>query len=422
MKVQEKIKILADGAKYDVSCTSSGSDRKSKSGMVGNAVAPGICHSWSADGRCISLLKILMSNACSLDCAYCVNRKSADVERATLSPMEIINLTMAFYKRNYIEGLFLSSGVLNSPDETMRRMLYVVQQLRDVHRFNGYIHVKAIPGASFELIDAIGAYADRMSINMEVPEPTRLQLLAPGKTFDNILKPMAHIASNTRKGNYRYPAYVPAGQSSQIMVGTGGDTDYSILTQAGYLYKQFNLKRVFYSAYIPIIQDNPLLPQRVDAPLLREHRLYQCDWLFRFYGFSVEELLDQNQPNLLLTVDPKAFWALRNMAYFPVELTKATLDTLLRVPGIGPTSARRIIEGRRSSALTYDSLKRMGVVLKRAQYFCLIQGVPLGKMPSSEGQLIALLSAQERPLLGAPQEQISLLETHGQLLGTWAKT
>lgn len=418
MLIQDKIRILAEGAKYDVSCTSSGSERRGKPGQLGNAVAPGICHSWSADGRCISLLKILMTNACTLDCAYCVNRRSANVERATMSPDEIVNLTIAFYRRNYIEGLFLSSGVMGTADETMRRMLYVVKKLRLAHQFNGYIHVKAIPGASLDLIDDMGVFVDRMSINMEVPSEERLMLLAPGKDFAMIDAPMQHISNRLMERSRWSEPFVPAGQSSQLMVGTGGDTDLGILQQASRLYGQYRLKRVFYSAYIPVVQDNPLLPARVEAPLLREHRLYQSDWLFRFYGFTVDELLDEKHPNLALQVDPKAFWAVRHLDTFPIELTTAPLDLLLRVPGIGPVSARRIVEARKHGALTEASLKRMGVVLKRAKYFILIKGVPMTRLPSATEDYLNCLARQEQPFLGASPEQISLLETHGGQLTT----
>ena len=421
MSIQDKIRILSEGAKYDVSCSSSGIERRGQQGKLGSSAAPGICHSWSSDGRCISLLKILMSNACALDCAYCVNRKSAQVERATMSPDEVVNLTIAFYRRNYIEGLFLSSGVLGTPDETMTRMLYVVKKLRQEYNFNGYIHVKSIPGANLKLVERIGYFVDRMSINLEVADETRLKLLAPEKSFDQIDASMQCILNKRLERTPNHMSFVPAGQSSQLMVGTGGDTDLGILSQADRLYRQYQLKRVFYSAYIPVIQDNPLLPTVVEAPLLREHRLYQCDWLFRFYGFTVDEIVDEKRPNLLLQIDPKAFWAIRNLALFPMDVTLAPLDVLLRIPGIGPTSARRIVESRKHGAITIDSLKRMGVVLKRAKHFVTIKGVPLGVMPTSEDGYLKALQLSEQQFLGVSTQQISMLETHGALLGSWSK-
>lgn len=421
MLIQEKIRILAEGAKYDVSCTSSGSDRRGQAGKLGATAAPGICHSWSADGRCISLLKILMSNACSLNCAYCINRSSAPIERATMTPDEIVNLTIAFYRRNYIEGLFLSSGVIGTPDETMARMLHIVKKLRLVHHFNGYIHIKGIPGASIALIDEVGGFVDRMSINLELPDEGRLKLLAPGKDYQSIDKPMQHIANRLKDSSKWDRTFVPAGQSSQLMVGTGGDTDLLLLNQARRLYRQYQLRRVFYSAYIPIKEENALLPSKVEAPLLREHRLYQSDWLFRFYGFEVDELLDERHPNLPLKVDPKAYWAVRNLDYFPVELTRAPLEMLLRVPGIGPTSAKRILASRRYGALTEDALKRMGVVLKRARYFITLHGLTLAQIPSTIEGYLDKLAASEQAFLGAPVGQISLFETNGLQLGTMQK-
>jgi len=421
MLIQDKIRILAEGAKYDVSCSSSGIERRGQKGKLGNSVASGICHSWSQDGRCISLLKILMSNACVLDCAYCVNRKSADVERATMSPEEVISLTMEFYRRNYIEGLFLSSGVLGTADETMLRMLYVVKKLRIVHQFNGYIHVKSIPGASLKLVSLMGMYVDRMSVNLEVADEQHLKLLAPDKDYAKIDAPMQLIAEQRALKRPRGEQFVPAGQSSQLMVGTGGDSDFNVLTQATRLIKQFQLKRVFYSAYIPVVQNNPLLPSVVEAPLLREHRLYQCDWLMRFYGFNVDEIVDESRPNLLLQIDPKAFWAIRNLSLFPVDVTVAPLDVLLRIPGVGPTSAKRIVESRRHGAITLEALKRMGVVIKRAKYFITIMGVAVCRIPSSEEGFLNVMQHSEQQFLGAPPQQISMLETHGALLGAWSK-
>ena len=369
--LMDKLRILTDAAKYDVACTSSGLDRKGQAGGLGSAVACGICHSFAADGRCISLLKVLMSNACAYNCSYCVNRRENDVPRATFTPRELADLTIEFYKRNYIEGLFLSSAVVKNPDYTCERMLATLRLLREEYRFGGYIHAKAIPGADPRLIQAIGALADRMSVNIELPSQKSLNLLAPEKKKEAILAPMAQIREGIAASRYelaRYahaPRFAPAGQSTQLIIGATPETDRQILLLSAALYKKYALKRVFYSAYMPVVAgpNLPALGQR--PPLLREHRLYQADWLLRYYGFAAEELLDEAHPNFHPLLDPKCNWALNHMEQFPVEVNRAPLETLLRVPGVGVKSARRIVAARRTGTLTFESLKKLGVVLKR---------------------------------------------------------
>ena len=373
MDLFEKLTVLADGAKYDAACTSSGVDRSGGKGL-GNAVAAGICHSFSADGRCITLLKVLMTNCCAYDCRYCVNRASNDIRRASFSPEELAELTIQFYRRNYIEGLFLSSGVLGSPDETMERMIRALELLRHQHRFGGYIHAKAIPGASLPLVERLGLLADRVSINIELPSEGSLQSLAPNKTRRSILAPMGYIAKGVQESQalsvYRHaPAFVPAGQATQMIIGATPDTDFQIIRLASGLYQKYQLRRVFYSAYIPTVADTLLPSLDTKPPLLREHRLYQADWLMRKYQFRAEEILTEENPNFNPYLDPKCHWALNHMEYFPVDVNKAPLEVLLRVPGIGPVSARRIVTARRACRLTVEGLKRLGAVLKRAQYF-----------------------------------------------------
>jgi len=380
MEFDKKVEILTRGAKYDVSCSSSGVDRKGKKGQLGNAAAPGICHSFTADGRCVSLLKILMSNSCDYNCAYCVNRTSNDGERASFTPEELVKLTMDFYRRNYIEGLFLSSAVCNNPDYTMERMVEVIRLLRERESFNGYIHLKGIPGTSEEILQLAGRYADRMSMNLELPTKKSLKLLAPQKSTHEITAPMHYLKDKIAearilKQNYKNaPSFVPAGQTTQMMIGATADTDYNIMMVSEGMYDAYAMKRVYYSAYIPVVKNNSLLPSVVEAPLLREHRLYQADWLLRFYGFKAKELLNKKHQNLDLELDPKCFWALQNLSLFPVEVNRAHISLLLRVPGIGPVSAQRIVNGRRFASLDYDALKKMGVVLKRAKYFILCKG------------------------------------------------
>lgn len=367
MELIDKLEILGDAAKYDASCSSSGSSRK---GKLGTAAMPGICHSWAADGRCISLLKVLMDNRCTYDCAYCKNCRSNDTKRAGFEPNEIFEITMNFYKRNYIEGLFLSSSIIKNPDYTMEKMIKCVELLRN-NGFGGYIHFKTIPGASKELIDRAGFLVDRMSVNVELPTSKSLMLLAPEKSKENIFLPMGQIANSitANKNNYLdKDKFSPAGQSTQLIVGATGDSDHQILKLTQYMYKHYDLKRVYYSAFVPVTQ-NKLLPVVDKPPLLREHRLYQADWLMRFYGFDASEILDDKYPMLDNNLDPKCVWALRHREFFPVEVNKASLLELLRVPGIGPTSARRIIAARRMCSLTFMDLKKIGVVLKRANYF-----------------------------------------------------
>ncbi len=374
--IYEKLHILSDAAKYDVACTSSGVTRTNDGVGIGNCREAGICHSFSADGRCISLLKILFTNECIFDCKYCINRASNDVVRTSFTPEEICTLTMEFYRRNYIEGLFLSSGVLKSPNYTMELIYAAIYQLRHTHHFQGYIHVKAIPGTDEELIRRIGFLADRMSVNLELPTAEGLRLLAPHKTRRNILMPMRFVQKTVSENRqevavYQHaPQFVPAGQSTQMIIGATPESDYQILNVADALYKKFDLKRVFYSAFVAVNEDKALpAKQNEGPPLLREHRLYQADWLLRFYGFEANELLDENNPNFNLFLDPKCNWALKHLELFPVEVNRAEYDMLLRVPGIGVKSALRIVKARRMGILQFSDLKKMGVVLKRALYF-----------------------------------------------------
>lgn len=375
MSTLEKLEILTDAAKYDVACTSSGIDRDGDGTGIGNAKLAGICHSFSSDGRCISLLKILFTNECVFDCRYCQNRRSNDVPRASFTPDEICELTMQFYRRNYIEGLFLSSGILNSPTYTMELICQAIYKLRTEYRFQGYIHVKAIPGADAELIWKTGLYADRMSINLELPTAEGLRMLAPSKNRKNILAPMRMI-QNAREENqnelvlYRHaPKFVPAGQSTQMIIGATPETDYQIMSVAEGLYQKFGLKRVFYSAFVRVNDDAMLPALPGGPPLLREHRLYQADFLLRYYGFSASELLSVKRPHFNVLLDPKCDWAVRHLERFPIEINRADYGTLLRVPGIGVKSARRIVGARKSAALDFADLKKIGVVLKRALYF-----------------------------------------------------
>ena len=381
MSLMQKLNILSDAAKYDVACTSSGTDRQNDGTGIGNCVKAGICHTFSADGRCVSLLKILFTNECIYDCKYCINRSSNDVPRASFTPEEVCTLTIEFYRRNYIEGLFLSSGILKSPDFTMELLYQTLYKLRTKYHFQGYIHVKAIPGADSELIQKVGFLADRMSVNLELPTAEGLRKLAPHKNRKNILAPM-RLVQNTMTENkqeivrYRYaPSFVPAGQSTQMIIGATPENDYQILNVAEALYKKFELKRVFYSAFIHVNEDSNL-PARGDEgpPLLREHRLYQADWLLRYYGFEAKELLSEANPNFNVLIDPKCNWALEHLEMFPVEVNRADYYTLLRVPGIGYKSASRIVKARRMGVLNFDDLKKMGVVLKRAMYFLTCSG------------------------------------------------
>ena len=412
MDIKRKLEILSGAAKYDVACTSSGSSRKSQQGMTGNTEACGICHSFSGDGRCISLLKILLTNHCVYDCQYCANRRSNDVPRAAFTPREIADLTLNFYKRNYIEGLFLSSAVVKTPDHTMELMIETLRIVREEYRFNGYIHVKGIPGASKELIHAAGLLADRMSVNIELPSADSLQLLAPDKSKTAILKPMRQLTDTIVQAKneivrYRHaPQFVPAGQSTQMIVGATPDSDRKIVTLAEGLYKSFSLKRVFYSAFIPVPTKNPFLPT-ARAPLLREHRLYQADWLMRFYGFQANEILDDAAPNLDLNMDPKCNWAIRNMHHFPLEVNRAPYEMLLRVPGIGVRSAQRILAARRAGQLRFEHLKKMGIVLKRAKYFVTCGGKMYEKTALDADILTMRLSENK---IDERYEQITIFE------------
>ncbi|MDP4133860.1 MAG: putative DNA modification/repair radical SAM protein [Bacillota bacterium] len=421
MDVSEKLRILGDAAKYDASCSSSGSHRKNMPGGIGNAAPAGCCHSFTQDGRCISLLKVLLSNCCINDCKYCINRKSNDVERATFEPRELANLTIEFYKRNYIEGLFLSSGIIKNPDYTMEQMIVVLSVLRNEYKFNGYIHVKAIPGADQALIQKAGLLADRMSVNIELPSEVSLNRLAPDKDKNKILKPMGFIKSSITESKaelavYRHaPQFVPSGQSTQMIIGATGDTDCQIMRLAEGLYNKYSLKRVYYSAYVPMNDDSNLPSVDTKPPLLREHRIYQADWLLRFYGFKASELLDDKRPNFSLNLDPKADWAIGNYHLFPLDVNKASYEMLLRVPGIGVTSARRIITARRMAVLEYQDLKKFGVVLKRAQFFITVKGKYLNNFPIRESFVTANLSIGALPYIGG-FEQISMFSGEKPLL------
>ena len=449
LTTKEKLEILADAAKYDVACTSSGVDRKGKKGFLGNSEACGVCHSFGADGRCISLLKVLMTNHCVYDCKYCMNRCSNDIPRATFAPDELCQLVIEFYKRNYIEGLFLSSGVLKNPAYTMEKICETLLLLRTKYRFNGYIHVKAIPGAPDELLSRAGYLADRVSVNLELPTSESLSKLAPNKNFKNILEPMEKITGTIAANrlsvgkdarmerssinkyltgsifnlvdNNRYGAlsgknrtalesgdklslpavsgntginraFAPAGQSTQMIIGATPETDLTLTRTTQHLYQNYDLKRVFYSAYIPLNEDSALPALDAQIPLLREHRLYQADWLLRYYGFQADELLSESRPNFNEYLDPKCDWAVRHLGQFPVEIQTASYDMLLRIPGVGPKSAKRIVQTRRYAKLDFDVLKKMGVVLKRAHYFITCNGKMMYRIPIDENYITACLT------------------------------
>ena len=386
MDLMNKLKILSNAAKYDVSCSSSGSKRKNTKVGIGDASVSGICHSYTPDGRCISLLKILFSNDCIFDCIYCINGSSKDFERVTFTPEEVCELTINFYKRNYIEGLFLSSAVVKNPDYTMELLIKTVKKLRLEEHFNGYIHLKAIPGANEKLITEAGKYADRMSVNIELPSNESLKLLAPQKSKDKILKPMSTIKNNIihysdmKKTIKSTPLFVPGGQSTQLIVGATPESDFKIINLSQNLYDKFNLKRVYYSAYVPVIQNNKFLPQISHPPMIREHRLYQADWLIRFYGFKADELLKNNNDNFDLNYDPKTQWALNNLNHFQIDVNKASYEMLLRIPGVGVTSAKKILKIRRVHKLTFDDLKKLRIVLKRSKYFITCSGKYYGQV------------------------------------------
>ena len=418
MDTLEKLTILTDAAKYDAACTSSGLDRHARQGRMGSAMQAGCCHSFSADGRCVTLLKVLLTNVCVYDCQYCVNRRSNDLPRAAFEPRELAELTIQFYRRNYIEGLFLSSAVVVSPDETTERMIRALRILREEYHFWGYIHAKAIPGADSRLTWQLGTLCDRISMNIELPSAQSLTLLCPDKKKESILTPMGQIrdgiaVSRQELARFRSaPRFAPAGQSTQMIVGATPESDRHILTLTQALYDKYRLKRVFYSAYIPVSHSKLLpAPEGFQPPLLREHRLYQADWLLRFYHFRAEELLSPEEPDLDPRIDPKCTWALRHLGQFPVEARTADYETLLRVPGIGVTSARRILTARRAAPLTFETLKKLGVVLKRAQYFLTCGGRLREGLRFREDGILPHLVALEKPaLMAAMPEQLSLFD------------
>ena len=400
----EKLKILAGAAKYDVSCASSGTQRSNTKGGIGNASAWGICHSFAEDGRCISLLKIMLSNFCTYDCAYCINRKSNDIPRTSFTPEEIANLTIEFYRRNYIEGLFLSSGVLRNPDYTMERMVSVAKLLRTEHKYNGYIHLKAIPGASPQLIADAGRWADRLSVNIEIPTENNLKILAPDKDFKSVLEPMKIISTNIleskeeRKKHRGAPLFSPSGQSTQLIIGATNDTDHTILKLSSALYLRRDLKRVYYSGYIPVNSYDNRLPALNTPPLRREHRLYQADWLLRFYGFKANEIVNAENPNLDLELDPKVTWALRNPHLFPVDINKADPLMLLRIPGIGTHSVQLILMARKHNRLNSSHLQKMGVVMKRARYFITCNELRSQNVQDLKPEIVRQLLLEKKPL------------------------
>ncbi len=418
--IMDKLAVLTDAAKYDVACTSSGIDRKGNGRDMGNCVSAGICHSFSADGRCISLLKILMSNECAYDCKYCVNRRSNDVPRATFTPDEICELTMNFYKRNYIEGLFLSSGIINNPSYTMELLYQTLYKLRKEYHFHGYVHVKGIPGADPMLIQQVGFLTDRMSVNLELPTAEGLERLAPNKHRKTILTPMRQIQNRIVQGKQEValyknaPSFVPAGQSTQMIIGATPESDYQIMSVAEGLYEKFGLKRVFYSAYVGVNEDKALPSVQTASPLLREHRLYQADWLLRFYQFKVDELLNERHQNFNVLLDPKCDWALQHLEQFPVEINKADYQMLLRVPGIGVKGAQRICKARKSGALNFENLKKIGVVLKRALYFITCNGKMMYHTKVEEDYITRNLLAQHEKLPfdkdGMTYKQLSLFD------------
>ncbi|MBR3710497.1 MAG: putative DNA modification/repair radical SAM protein [Bacteroidales bacterium] len=416
----ERLRILTESAKYDVSCSSSGTVRRGKPGFVGNTVGGvGICHSFSDDGRCISLLKVMLTNSCMYDCAYCVNRRSNDIPRATLSVSELVEITMEFYRRNYIEGLFLSSGVVRSPDYTMERLVAIVRELRTTQRFYGYIHLKSIPGASQELLSQAGLYADRMSVNIEIPKESSLKLLAPEKDHQSVFQPMKLIQQGVlenkedRRRFHHAPRFVPAGQSTQMIVGATKETDRDILTMSSMLYTQPTMRRVYYSGYISVNTYDARLPVLKQPPLVRENRLYQADWLLRFYQYKVEEIVDEQHPDLDLEIDPKLSWALRHPEFFPVDVNTADYETLLRVPGLGVKSAVTIVNSRRFGRLTSFDLKRIGVVMKKAKYFITCHELS-SPLPGSIRSVNELQPERVRQLLVSPQER-KLAEKEKQL-------
>lgn len=412
-RIQEKLEILADAAKYDVSCSSSGSKRENKNKGLGDATGMGICHSFTEDGRCVSLLKILLTNFCIYDCAYCVTRKSNDIKRAAFTVEEVVNLTINLYRRNYIEGLFLSSGIFKNPDYTMERLVRVAKKLRTEHNFNGYIHLKSIPGASDELMKEAGMYADRLSVNIEMPTEQSLKKVAPDKNTADIIKPMSYISKTITENRNeiavfkKAPLFVPAGQSTQMIIGASPESDQQIMHKANELYTNYGLKRVYYSGYIPVSDDNRLPGLATPPPVIRENRLYQTDWLLRSYGFSLDELLNESHPNLELEMDPKLAWALRNMHIFPVDVNRADYELILRIPGLGVKSAKKIVAARKFSKLTLEHLRKFGVMLNRAKYFlvCESKGYEARELPEEKIKQKILAFSQSK---FAPKGQLSL--------------
>lgn len=414
-RIREKLGILADAAKYDVSCSSSGSNRKNENKGIGDAEGTGICHTYTEDGRCVSLLKILLTNHCIYDCAFCVSRRSNDIKRAAFTVEEVVELTMNFYRRNYIEGLFLSSGIFKDADYTMERLVRIVKKLRHEERFNGYIHLKTIPGASDELLREAGMYADRMSINLEMPTETGLKLLAPEKSHAEVKKPLKYIQNNITQFESEkaliksVPKFVPAGQSTQIVVGATPESDKEIMYTANAFYQNFSLKRVYYSGYIPISNDARLPVIGSQPPLIRENRLYQADWLMRFYGFKVQEILNDIYPNLEADVDPKLSWALRNLDQFPVDINTADYYTILRVPGIGVGSALKIVQARKFNRLYENHLRKLGIAFRKARHFIRYADSPMHLKEYEAGHIKGLiLSESKSKYLSNPDNQLSL--------------
>jgi len=415
-EILDKLKTLAESAKYDVSCASSGTSRKNIPGGIGNTAGFGICHSFTEDGRCVSLLKIMLTNYCIYDCAYCINRRTNDIPRATFAVNELVELTIEFYRRNYIEGLFLSSGVINNPDYTMERMVRVIKELRTIHKFNGYIHMKSIPGASQQLVHEAGLYADRMSVNIEIPTEANLKMLAPEKDHESVYKPMLYIqqgvleSAEERQKHRSAPRFVPAGQSTQMIIGATNENDKQILQTSAALYQRPTMKRVYYSGYIPVNSYDNRLPVLKQAPLVRENRLYQADWLLRFYEFNVDEIVDEKYPDLDLEIDPKLAWALRHPECFPIDINKADYAMILRIPGIGVKSAKLIVTSRRFSKLKTADLKKIGVVLKKAQYFITCNELPVHTVNETSPEYVRkVLTEKKMPKGKDNTNQLSLI-------------
>lgn len=414
-EILDKLQTLAESAKYDVSCASSGTTRKNTPGGIGSTSGWGICHSFTEDGRCVSLLKIMLTNYCIYDCAYCINRRTNDLKRATFAVDELVELTIEFYRRNYIEGLFLSSGVINTPDYTMERMVRVIKELRITHKFNGYIHMKSIPGASQQLVHEAGLYADRLSVNIEIPTEQNLKMLAPEKDHESVYKPMLYIqqgvleSAEERQKHRSAPRFAPAGQSTQMIIGATDETDKQILFTSAALYNRPSMKRVYYSGYIPVNSYDTRLPSVKQAPLVRENRLYQADWLLRFYEFNVDEIVDDKNPDLDLEIDPKLSWALRHPEHFPVDINKADYSMILRIPGIGVKSAKLIIMSRRYARLKSADLKKMGIVMKKAQYFITCNELAVQNVSETSPEYVRKVLTEKKLPKGAPDPNQLLL-------------